>query len=117
VSIAMPYVEAVARAGVKFVEAAGVEVLDARWLHMAGYKIAEMPAETAYQLAKEVDKPAADAVFISCVNWHTFEIIDRLERELGKPVITSNQATIWNMLRMAGVNDRIRGYGRLLSDY
>jgi maleate cis-trans isomerase len=117
VSIAMPYVEAVARAGVKFVEAGGVEVLDAKWLHMAGYKIAEMPAETAYQLAKEVDKPGSDAVFISCVNWHTFEIIDRLERELQKPVITSNQATIWNMLRMAGVNDRIKGYGRLLSDY
>lgn len=117
VSIAMPYVEAVARAGVKFVEAAGVEVLDAKWLHMAGYKIAELPAETAYQLAQEVDRPESDAVFISCVNWHTFEIIERLERKLGKPVVTSNQATIWNLLRMAGVNDRIPGYGRLLSDY
>lgn len=117
VSIAMPYVETVARAGVKFVEAAGVEVLGARWLNMAGYKIAELPAESAYQLAVEIDTPAADAVFISCVNWHTFEIIDRLERALGKPVVTSNQATIWNLLRMAGVDDRIPGYGRLLSDY
>jgi maleate isomerase len=51
------------------------------------------------------------------VNLHTFEVIDRLEYDLQKPVITSNQATIWNMLRMAGVNDRIEGYGQLLSKY
>jgi len=39
------------------------------------------------------------------------------DQRLGKPVITSNQATIWNTLRMAGVNDRIEGYGQLLSKY
>lgn len=117
VSVAMPYVEAVARAAVKFVEDSGIEVLDAKWLGQAGFPIAQMTPETVYHLAKDVDRPESEAIFISCVNLHTFEVIDKLERDLQKPVITSNQATIWNMLRMAGVYDRIEGYGQLLSKY
>jgi maleate isomerase len=117
VSIAMPYIEEVARAAVKFVEDSGVKVVDAKWLNKTGRGYAEISKETLYHLAKEVDKPESEAVFISCVNLHTFEIIDKLERDLQKPVITSNQATIWNMLRLAGVNDKIEGYGQLLSRY
>ena len=117
VSIAMPYQEAVARAAVKFVEASGVQVLDAKWLNKTGFDITEIPPETVSQLARQVDRPESEAIFISCVNLHTFEVIDRLEHDLQKPVITSNQATIWNMLRMAGIHDRIEGYGQLLSKY
>ncbi len=117
VSVAMPYVEPVARAAVKFVEDNGIQVLNAKWLNKAGFDIAELTPETAYHLAKDVDRPESEAIFISCVNLHTFEVIDRLEQDLRKPVITSNQATIWNILRMAGVNDAIEGYGQLLSKY
>jgi len=117
VSIAMPYVEAVARAAVKFVVDSGVQVLNAKWLNKTGFDIAELTPETVYHLAREVDKQESEAIFISCTGLHTFEIIDKLEHDLGKPVITSNQATIWNTLRMAGVNDRIEGYGQLLSKF
>jgi len=117
VSVAMPYVEAVARAAAKFVADSGIQVLEAKWLGKSGFDIAEVTPETVYQLAKEVDKPESGAVFISCTNLHTFEVIDKLEQDLQKPIITSNQATVWNMLRMAGVNDRIEGYGQLLSKY
>ncbi len=117
VSIAMPYFEAVSKAAVKFVEASGIEVMDAKWLNKAGFDIAVLPPETVYKLAKEVDRPESEAIFISCVGLHTFEVIEKLEQDLQKPVITSNQATIWNILRMAGVNDPIEGYGRLLSKY
>ncbi len=117
VSIAMPYVEGVARAAVKFVEDSGVQVLNAKWLNKTGFDIAEVTPETVYHLAKEVDRPESEAIFISCTGLHTFEVIDKLEHDLQKPVITSNQATIWNMLRMAGVNDNIEGYGQLLSKY
>ena len=117
VSIAMPYVEAVARAAVKFVEDSGIQVLNAKWLNKSGFDIAEVTPETVYHLAREVDRPESEAVFISCTNLHTFEVIDKLEHDLQKPIITSNQATVWNMLRMAGVNDKIEGYGQLLSKY
>ncbi|MFC1949349.1 Asp/Glu racemase [Chloroflexota bacterium] len=117
VSIAMPYLEAVARAAVKFIEDSRIQVLNARWLNKTGFDIAEVTPETVYNLAMEVDRPESEAIFISCTNLHTFGVIDKLEYDLQKPVITSNQATIWNMLRMAGVNDSIEGYGQLLSKH
>jgi maleate cis-trans isomerase len=63
----------------------------------------------------EVDDPESDALFISCTALHTFGLIEKLEKDLKKPVITSNQATIWNVLRLAGIKDKINGYGQLLS--
>jgi len=111
----MPYMEVVSKAAVKFVQEHGIEVLKAKWLGKGGMDIAEVSDETLYHLAKEVDDPTSDALFISCVDLHTVHIIEKLENDLQKPVITSNQATMWNVLRLANINDRIKGYGRLFS--
>ena len=116
VSIAMPYVEQVSRTVVKFVEDSGIEVLNAKWLNK-GSDIDKISQETIYHLAREVDEPESQAIFISCVGLHAVEIIEKLEDDLQKPVITSNQATMWNILRMANINDKIEGFGQLLSDY
>jgi maleate isomerase len=113
VSMAMPYVEPVAKAAVSFVQDNGVKVLNAKWLNKGGMDIAEVSDETLYHLAREVDVPESDALFISCVDLHTIQIIEKLETDLQKPVITSNQATLWHMLRLANINDKIKGYGQL----
>lgn len=117
VSIAMPYLERVSQAQVKFVEENGVKVVNAKWLNKSGSAITEISNETLYHLAREVDELESEAIFISCTDMHTFGIINKLECDLQKPVITSNQSTIWNMLRLAGINDKIEGYGQLLSKY
>jgi maleate cis-trans isomerase len=116
VSMGMAYVEQVSRTAMKFVEDSGVKVIKAKWLNKGGMDIAEVSKETIYHLAKEVDDPESEAIFISCVNLHTVEIIEKLENDLQKPVITSNQATMWNILRLANINDKIQGLGRLLYD-
>ena len=113
-SMAMPYIEEVSRAAIKFVEDSGVKVLNAKWLNKSGAAISEVSTETLYHLAREVDHSESEAVLISCVGLHTIEIIEKLENDLQKPVITSNQATLWNMLRLANINDRIQGFGQLL---
>lgn len=46
----------------------------------------------------------ADGVFVSCTNYRTFEVMDRLEADLDKPVVTSNQATLWDVLGELGVD-------------
>jgi maleate cis-trans isomerase len=117
VSMAMPYVEQVARTAVRFVEESGVKVLKAKWLNKGGADIAEVSKETLYHLAREVDHPGCEAIFISCVNLHTIEMIEELEHDLQKPVITSNQATMWNLLRLANIGDKMEGYGQLLRNY
>jgi len=69
----------------------------------------------AYKLARFVNGPEAQGILISCTNFRTLEIIERLEKDLGKPVVTSVQATVWAALRQIGVGDQLPGWGRLLT--
>ena len=71
--------------------------------------------ERAGQLMKQVDASGADAIFISGVGMPTIDAIDNAERNLGKPIISSIAATMWNSLRTTGVNCDIQGFGSLLS--
>ena len=68
---------------------------------------------TAYHLAKQAFKPDAEAIVISCTNFRTFEIIETIENDLGIPVVTANQATLWQMLRMLKVNVKMERLGHL----
>ena len=114
ISMAMPYIEEVALAAARFVEESGIGVLKKKWLgESPGY----VTRDKVYSLAREVDTPESEAIFLPCTGWHTIDIIEKLENDLQKPVISSNQATMWNLLRLANVNDKIQGYGQLLSRY
>ena len=64
--------------------------------------------------AADLDLTGADALFISCTALRAVGTIERLEQRLGVPVVTSNQAMAWNMLRSAGYGRAQPGYGRLL---
>ena len=75
--------------------------------------------EKTYRLAREVvgSAPQADGILISCGNLRSFEAIEPLEKDTGLPVVTSNQAGLWQVLRMAGIKDHLTSLGRLLSDH
>ena len=60
------------------------------------------PASTRAALIEAAGAPGTEALFASCTNLQTFGIIDEVEAQTGLPVITSNQALIWHMLRLAG---------------
>lgn len=68
----------------------------------------------AYRLACDVNSEEAEAVLISCTNLRTIEIIEPLEQNLGKPVVTSNQATFALAMHTMGIKEHIKGYGSLL---
>lgn len=71
-----------------------------------------MPEEV-FDLGMRADSPEAQAIVMSCTDMRAAEVIDRLERVLGKPVVTSNQAMMFQTLRMLGVADARAGYGQL----
>ena len=73
------------------------------------------PVTPVRHLAQAVDRPDADAVVLSCTDLPTLPLIAALEADLGKPVVTSCQATVWQVLRAAGVADRLAGAGRLFA--
>lgn len=114
ISIATPYIEEQSLIIVKFMEDSGFDVVEAKWLPQT-VPYSQLPKDKVYQLALDVDHPDSEAIFISCVALHTAEFIEELEDELGKPIITSNQATVWNTLRLAGVTDNVSGFGELLA--
>jgi len=71
--------------------------------------------ERAYRIGRSVNNDAAQAVFLSGLGMPTISILDRLERDLGKPVISAASAMMWRALQLAGVRDGMSGYGRLLA--
>jgi maleate cis-trans isomerase len=112
--LATPYPESIAAAGRAYWEAAGFTVV--RHGRLAGVEnIYAESEERAYRLACDADTPEADAVLVSGTGLPTVGIIETLEADLGKPVITSNQALLWRALRLTGVRQRIPGFGRLLA--
>ena len=66
-------------------------------------------------LFRSVDRPDADAVFLSGVGMPTIDALEAMERDLGKPVVSSVAAAMWNALRTARVDVHIAGFGSLLS--
>ena len=72
--------------------------------------------ERAYSLARQVDAADAQAVFLSGVGMPTIETLAMMEQDLGKPVISSTAAMMWNALRIAHVNAPILGHGSLLAN-
>ena len=56
---------------------------------------------------------ACDGVFISCTSLRAAGIVEEAERQLGKPVTSSNHALAWHLLRLAGIDDRLDGFGQL----
>lgn len=112
VAVAAPYLEEINLRLRAFLEGNGFEVVTFKGLQ-AKRGIYMIPSEASYRLAKEADDPRAEAVFISCTAFRTLEILEALEEDLGKPVVTANQATMWESLRLAGVSPKLEGVGRL----
>jgi maleate isomerase len=84
-----------ANAGFEIVATMGMGHTDARI-------VARMTPEEIHDYAAAVDRPDADAIFLSCANARATEAIAPLEKRLGKPVVSSNQAVIWDLLRLVG---------------
>ena len=77
--------------------------------------MAAIPPEAIYHAALEADRPEAEALFISCTAIRAVDVVDRIEQALGKPVVTANQALVWQALRWSGFTDPVPGYGQLLT--
>lgn len=123
VAVATPYHDALNDHEAHFLADNGIETVAMKGLGIGAggpheyIQIARTPKEQVYAHCRSVDGPAAQGLIVSCTDFATLEALPRLERELGKPVISSNLATFWMALRTVGVDDRIEGFGRLLVEH
>jgi maleate isomerase len=101
-------------------EKSGFEVAAVRGMGLKkSIDMGKVSPEKTYRLAREVVRsaPEADGILISCGNLRTFEAIEPLEIDTGLPVVTSNQAGLWQALRMAGIKDHLTSLGRLFREH
>jgi maleate isomerase len=73
------------------------------------------PASVLEGLKTVAAEASVDALFVSCTSIRLFSDVARFEDELGVPVVSSNLALAWHMLRLAGIDDRFEGFGSLLN--
>jgi maleate isomerase len=118
VSVATPYSEAMNMKLEEFLQFHGFQVLNIDGLRYTNvHEAAQVHESTVYELVRGVNTPDAESVFISCTNFPAIDIIEVLEKDLGKPVITANQALLWSALRKLGIHGSIEGYGQLLKNF
>jgi len=115
-----PYVEEINRIEKNFLEEIGVRVLGIGSLNKIDViDYTNTTAGELYRLAKNTFKkyPMAEGIFVSCMSMRAMDVIQALETDLEVPVVTSDQATLWKLLRFAGVKEKVKGYGRLLEEF
>jgi maleate isomerase len=116
ISILTPYSREVTDELAGYFSKIGPEVINADCLGFDDdRKMARIKPESIVAAGERAIQTGADALFISCTALRSLVCVEELERRIGKPVITSNQATIWRSLRHSGVDRPIRGYGRLFT--
>jgi len=119
ISVVTPYPEWNNRMLRRYLEGMGFEVLSLDAEPAAACSgnqgINDQDPQVVADFASRACRPDADALLCSCTAWRSVEAVDEIERRIGKPVVTSNQSSIWASLRALGVTDRIAGFGRLLA--
>ncbi len=111
---ATPYSAEMTARGAQHLEQCGIRVVNSG--HLADVRnIYEENSERAYAIARQVDRPEAEAIFLSGVGMPTLDALQVLEQDTGKPVISAASAMMWHALRSAGVQHTFTGYGRLLA--
>lgn len=112
-----PYVEEVDTAEHKFFTEGGVETIAGACLGISdGFGLAAPGPDRILDLALGAWNPTADGMIVACLNFRSHLVIDQIEARIGKPVVTSTQATLWHVLQLAGVTAPLPGYGRLLRE-
>ena len=114
-----PYLQETVDIELKFLEYHGIKTIWSKVLGLgpiAEYWTYGNDPDTVYKLVKEGGKMAAEAdcIFASCMCTHIVGIVDILEEEIGKPIISSPSATLYGILKRLGIPDPVYHYGEVL---
>ena len=125
VTVATPYVDKINATLKTFLEESGFRVIKIQGLGLGERKkvfpLSELEISNigiqepylSYKLVRRIFTNDADGFFISCTNLRTVEIIKMLEDDLGRPVISSNQASLAIALKRLGIKSEVKGFGTL----
>ena len=113
VAVLSPHVNEINEKLKAFLEESGVSVVRIVGLNLKGDIEKVSPEDILRLVVAKVDSDQAEGVFISCTGMMTSSILEETEKAIGKPLVTANQATMWQTLRLAGAPSGIPALGRL----
>ena len=116
IGFASPYVAGINDMAISFLETTGFETVARSEIGetLDNYGQGDLMPEAVFELGLAANDLDADVVVLSCTDMRSVETLERLEKAIGKPVITSNQAMIFQAMQLAGIKDRMSGFGQLL---
>ncbi len=115
-AIFTPYNKKLNNEIIDYFSSQGFDIVTNTYLDIAAdYDIGKVDQNFLFETLSQIELKNADALFISCTALPVLNIIERLEKKLGKPVITSNQSLIWDTLECIGMNKDIQGFGKLFN--
>lgn len=116
--VGCPYTDELATNVANFLLDKGFKLLDVQGLNLLYDRdMIRVTPDFLVEFALSIDRPEAEAIFLSCGAVRDFDVIEEIEEKARKPVICSNQAMLWNCLRLAGVNDNIQDGGFLFKNF
>jgi maleate cis-trans isomerase len=115
VAVVTPYVELTNERLKDFLRAHGIKVTHLGTFDMLDmFDHAKIQPEEIYRKVKEANSTDTDALFVACTQLRAMEVLDMLERDLGKPVYSAIQASAWEAYAAMGVDPKITDCGSLL---
>ena len=118
IAIGAPWSRTMDKPMIAFMQANGFDVVHSEVAGIvSGVELGRMGPERAYVLARKADCAEAEAVIMPGGNWGCMSVVERLENELGKPVLANNAVSLWAGLRLLKGYHSVPGYGRLLRDH
>lgn len=115
IGFASPYVAAINDLAVAFLTSAGIQTVHRSEVTatLDNYGQGQLEPQEVFDLGRKADHPDAQAIVLSCTDMRSVEIIEDLEKELNKPVITSNQAMMFQAMQLAEIKETNTGHGQL----
>jgi maleate cis-trans isomerase len=115
VDVVTPYVEVTNERLKQFLRTFGIEVPTLGTFDMLDmFDHAKIEPGEIYRKVRDITTPKSEAVFVACTQLRAMEVLDSLERDLGKPVYSAVQASAWAAYHAMGVDPRLTEYGSLL---
>lgn len=118
IAFASPYVHEINEAAISFLGDYGIETVSRAGVAEAldNYGQGSMTPDKVFDLGLQADSAEAEALVLSCTDMRAVEIIEKLEQKIGKPVISSNQAMMFEALSKLGIETFPTGFGKLFDE-
>ena len=117
ISVFTPYTNEINQSVAEYFKKENINVVSLSFFDIASdLDIGKIDQNYLFEVLSKIDLSESDALFVSCTALPVLSIIDKLEKKLGKIVLSSNQTLIWDTLKEINYNKNIDGFGQLFKD-